>query len=411
MSIFLAEQKFHEIAPPVDYSFIPVWAVFLGSFVALCLLGAIVWFFVRKPKPQLPPKTPREMALEELDGIANEIDTADPYQFSIRVSDVLRGYVTHQYGLPLTRQTSIEFLTALAKTKSFSENEKSLLEDFLNRCDLIKFARYEATSADSRLLLVEASGIDIMLVLDVSGSMLTKDFTIGGDRATRLDAIREVTRKFIEGRPNDRIGIIAFAGRPYVVSPMTLDHDWLMQNLERVRIGLVEDGTAIGSAIASAANRLNDKHSKSRAIVLLTDGANNAGKISPNTAAEAVKALKIHFYAIGAGINGIAPPPIFTHRGPMTDMLGNLLYQNQRVEFNEAGLRQVAQIAGGQFFRATDTKSLEEIYGDIDKMEKSTVAVKKYQEYRDLFPMCIASACGLLVAQLLLFQTIWKKLP
>jgi Ca-activated chloride channel family protein len=261
------------------------------------------------------------------------------------------------------------------------------------------------------LTQVEASGIDIMLVLDVSGSMLTKDFTIGGDRATRLDAIREVTRKFIEGRPNDRIGIIAFAGQPYVVSPMTLDHDWLLQNLERVRIGLVEDGTAIGSAMASAANRLNDKHSKSRVIVLLTDGENNMGKISPDTAAEAVKALKIHFYAIGAGINGIAPAPIFTHRGPMTDMLGNLLYQNQRVEFNEAGLRQVAKIADGMFFRATDTKSLEQIYSDIDKLEKSTVSVKKYQQYRDLFPLCIMSGVGLLVAQLLLSQTIWKKLP
>ena len=261
------------------------------------------------------------------------------------------------------------------------------------------------------LTQIEASGIDIMLVLDVSGSMLTKDFTIGGEQATRLDAIRQVTQKFIEGRPNDRIGIIAFAGRPYVVSPMTLDHDWLLQNLERVRIGLVEDGTAIGSAMASAANRLNDKHSKSRVIVLLTDGENNAGKISPTTAAEAVKALKIHFYAIGAGINGIAPAPIFTHRGPMTDVLGNLLYQNQRVEFNEAGLRQVAQIADGQFFRATDTKSLEQIYNDIDKLEKSTVAVKKYQQYRDLFPFCVMSGCGLLVAQILLSQTIWKKLP
>lgn len=261
------------------------------------------------------------------------------------------------------------------------------------------------------LTQVEASGIDIMLVLDVSGSMLTKDFTIGGDEATRLDAIREVTRKFIDGRPNDRIGIIAFAGRPYVVSPMTLDHDWLMQNLERVRIGLVEDGTAIGSAMAAAANRLNDKQSKSRVLVLLTDGENNAGKISPNTAAEAVKALKIHFYAIGAGINGVAPAPIYTSRGPMTDALGNIYYQNQRVEFNEAGLKQVAQIADGKFYRATDTKSLEQIYGDIDKLEKSTVAIKKYQEYRDLFPICVMSGCGLLVAQLLLSQTIWKKLP
>jgi Ca-activated chloride channel homolog len=261
------------------------------------------------------------------------------------------------------------------------------------------------------LTQVEASGIDIMLVLDVSGSMLTKDFTIGGEQATRVDAIREVTRKFIEARPNDRIGIIAFAGRPYVVSPMTLDHDWLLQNLERVRIGLVEDGTAIGSAMAAASNRLNDKHSKSRAIVLLTDGENNAGKIPPNTAAEAVKALKIHFYAIGAGTNGIAPVPIFTQRGPATDAMGNIYYENRPVEFNEAGLKEVAKIADGQFYRATDTKSLEAIYRDIDKMEKSTVSVKKYQQYRDLFPLCIMSGCGLLIGQILLSQTIWKKLP
>ena len=263
------------------------------------------------------------------------------------------------------------------------------------------------------LTQVEASGIDIMLVLDVSQSMLTKDFSVGGDRATRVEAIREVTRRFIEARPNDRIGIIAFAGHPYVVSPMTLDHDWLLQNLDRVRTGLVEDGTAIGSAIASAANRLNDKRSKSRAIVLLTDGENNAGKIPPTTAAEAVKALQIRFYAIGAGINGIAPAPVFDQRTgkPFTDMFGNIMYQNQRVEFNEAGLKEVARIADGQFFRATDTKSLEQIFQDIDKLEKTTVAVKKYQQYRDLFPACIMAGCGLLVAQILLSQTIWKKLP
>jgi Ca-activated chloride channel homolog len=263
------------------------------------------------------------------------------------------------------------------------------------------------------LTQVEASGIDIMLVLDVSQSMLTKDFSVGGDRATRVEAIREVTRRFVEARPNDRIGIIAFAGHPYVVSPMTLDHDWLLQNLDRVRTGLVEDGTAIGSAIASAANRLNDKRSKSRAIVLLTDGENNAGKIPPTTAAEAVKALQIRFYAIGAGINGIAPAPVFDQRTgkPFTDMFGNIMYQNQRVEFNEAGLKEVARIADGQFFRATDTKSLEQIFQDIDKLEKTTVAVKKYQQFRDLFPACIMAGCGLLVAQILLSQTIWKKLP
>jgi Ca-activated chloride channel homolog len=258
---------------------------------------------------------------------------------------------------------------------------------------------------------VEASGIDIMLVLDVSGSMLIKDFTIGGESATRVDAIREVTRKFIEGRPNDRIGIIAFAGRPYVVSPMTLDHGWLIENLDRVKIGLVEDGTAIGSAMASAANRLTDKKSKSHVLVLLTDGENNAGKIPPKTAAEAVKALKIHFYAIGAGINGIAPAPIYTSRGPLTDAEGNILYQNEQVEFNETGLREITQIADGKFFRATDTKSLESIYHDIDQLEKSTVSVKKYQEYRELFPLCIMGGAGLLIGQILLSQTLWKKSP
>lgn len=263
------------------------------------------------------------------------------------------------------------------------------------------------------LTQVQASGIDIMIALDVSGSMLIKDFTVGGDPATRVDAVREVTRKFIENRPNDRIGLIAFAGRPYVVSPMTLDHDWLLQNLDRLRVGLVEDGTAIGSGIAAAANRLNDSKSKSHVLVLLTDGENNSGKIPPNTAAEAIKALHIHFYAIGAGINGVAPVPIFDGRSgrPVTDLSGNTLYENAPVHFNETGLKEVAQIGGGKFYRATDTRSLEQIYADIDQLEKSTVSVKKYQEFRDLFPACIMTGCGLLLAQILLSQTLWKKLP
>jgi Ca-activated chloride channel family protein len=263
------------------------------------------------------------------------------------------------------------------------------------------------------LTQVEASGIDIMLVLDVSNSMLTKDFTVGGVEATRLDAVREVTRKFIEARPNDRIGIIAFGTQPYVVSPMTLDHDWLLQNLDRVRIGMIEGSTAIGSAMAAAGNRLSDKHSKSRAAVLLTDGDNNAGKIPPNTAAEALKALHIKLYAIGIGTNGLAPYPMMDSRTgrPVTDAIGNVIYERIPVSFNEAGLKEVARIAEGQFYRATDTKSLESIFGDIDKMEKSTVSVKKYQQYRDLFPLCIMSAVGLLIGQILLSQTIWKKLP
>ena len=155
-ALFVLAEEFHDIAPPVDYSLIPPWLVFVIAFVVLSLLGLVVWWFAQRRKSELPPKPPREITLEELEQIRGEIEIMNPYQFSIRVSDILRRYVTQQYGLPATRQTSIEFLTALAKTSSFSTDEKSLLEDFLNRCDLIKFARYEATTSDSELLLQEA---------------------------------------------------------------------------------------------------------------------------------------------------------------------------------------------------------------------------------------------------------------
>jgi hypothetical protein len=154
--VLLAVDEFHDIAPAVDYSLIPPWLVFVIAFVALSLLGLAVWLFVKRRKPPAPPKLPRTLALEELEQISREIETMSPYQFSIRVSDILRRYVTQQYGVPATRQTSIEFLTAAAKAPSFSADDKSLLEDFLNRCDLIKFAKYEATTSDSQLLLEEA---------------------------------------------------------------------------------------------------------------------------------------------------------------------------------------------------------------------------------------------------------------
>lgn len=152
-------QEFHDIAPPIDYSLVPPWLVFVVTFVTLSLVGLLVWWFARRRKAVSPPKLPREIALEALQRIRQDIERMSPYQFSIRVSDILRKYVTQQHGLPATQQTSIEFLTALATPKAFgiSAEEKSLLEDFLNRCDLIKFARYEATSADSELLFDEAS--------------------------------------------------------------------------------------------------------------------------------------------------------------------------------------------------------------------------------------------------------------
>jgi Ca-activated chloride channel family protein len=250
---------------------------------------------------------------------------------------------------------------------------------------------------------VEASGIDIMLAVDVSRSMLAEDFTIGGERGNRIEAVKQVTQKFIEGRPNDRIGIVAFAGRPYLVSPLTLDHDWLLRNLERLQIGLVEDGTAIGSAIASSANRLKERDSKSKIIVLLTDGDNNSGKISPTTAAEAAHALGIKIYTIGAGTRGYAPVPI--------PMYGQTVYRNVKVEVDEETLKKIAATANGQFYRATDTKSLTQIYEQIDKLEKSVVETKRFTRYRDLFRWFLAPGFSLVMLQLVLGQSILRKVP
>ena len=156
MPIFFAEE-FHDIAPPVDYSLLPAWVVFLAIFVALTLIGLIVWLIARRRPQPPPPRSARDQALERLERIREEIEVVSPYEFSIRVSDILRRYVTEQYNLPVTRQTSVEFLTGLTSSSPFSESDKSLLTDFLNRCDLIKFARYEATIEDSRLLLEEAT--------------------------------------------------------------------------------------------------------------------------------------------------------------------------------------------------------------------------------------------------------------
>jgi len=156
MQIFFAEE-FHDIAPPVDYSLLPTWVVFCAVFLGLSLIGLIVWWIARRPKKAAPEKSAREQALERLERIRGEIELVSPYQFSIRVSDILRRYVTEQYDLPVTRQTSVEFLAGLTSSSPFSEDERSLLADFLNRCDLIKFARYDATIEDSRLLLEEAT--------------------------------------------------------------------------------------------------------------------------------------------------------------------------------------------------------------------------------------------------------------
>lgn len=256
---------------------------------------------------------------------------------------------------------------------------------------------------------IQASGVDIMLVLDVSGSMQSLDYTIGGQPANRIDTVKRLTQEFIEARPNDRMGIIAFAGRPYLVSPLTLDHDWLIQNLDRVQIGMVEDSTAIGSAIASAANRLKDRASKTKIIVLLTDGANNAGKVLPLTAAEAAKALGIKIYTIGAGSNGPNNDGLVPF--PMTDPFGRQVIQYVKFDFDEKLLDQVAKLADGKYFRAADTESMSDTFKEIDRLEKTKVAMDKTTDYHDCFHWFLLAAALLIAAEALLSQTLWRRLP
>ncbi|MEY4950449.1 MAG: hypothetical protein RL698_2660 [Pseudomonadota bacterium] len=251
---------------------------------------------------------------------------------------------------------------------------------------------------------VEASGIDIVLAIDVSGSMAALDFQSEGKPGSRLDAVKKVVEDFVAGRPNDRLGLVAFAGRPYLVSPLTLDHDWLVRGLERLRIGLVEDGTAIGSGIASSVNRLRDRRAKSRVVILLTDGVNNSGKVSPLTAADAARALGVRVYTIGAGTRGEAPMPI-------VDRFGRQRIVMTPVDVDEETLQKVAETTGAKFFRATDTDSLRRIYEEIDQLEKTTETMKHFEEYRELFPWAILGALSLLCLEALRAASTRRELP
>lgn len=251
---------------------------------------------------------------------------------------------------------------------------------------------------------VTANGIDIVLGLDVSGSMQALDFAIGNRRVNRIAVVKSVVSKFIDERINDRIGIIAFAGAPYLVSPITLDHGWLQQNLERVDIGAVDDGTAIGSAIAAGVNHLRATPAKSKVLILLTDGMNNAGKIPPIAAAEAAKAMGVKIYTIGVGVRGKAPIPV-------RDDAGNVHVIMAKVDVDEKTLQAVAQETGGRFYRATDTGSLEAIYEQINQFEKSAQTVQKFAYAEELYPRALIPALAMLSLGVVLQLTRFRRLP
>jgi Ca-activated chloride channel family protein len=251
---------------------------------------------------------------------------------------------------------------------------------------------------------VTANGIDIVLGLDVSGSMQALDFKIDHQRVNRIEVVKSVVSKFIDERPDDRIGLIAFAGAPYLVSPITLDHDWLQQNLERVTIGGTDDGTAIGSAIAAGVNRLRLTPAKSKVVILLTDGVNNTGKISPLAAAEAARAMGVKIYTVGVGVRGDAPIPV-------RDAAGNTRLIMAKVDVDEKTLQAVADETGGKFYRATDTDSLQKIYEQINRFEKSAQTVQKFERTEELYPWALIPSLAILGLSLTLQHTRLRRLP
>lgn len=247
-------------------------------------------------------------------------------------------------------------------------------------------------------------GIDIVLAVDISGSMRSEDFTLENKRANRLEVVKSVVKDFVAQRQGDRIGLVLFSARPYTQCPLTLDHGWLLQNLDRATIGMIEDGTAIGSAVATAAGRLEHSEAESKVIILLTDGQNNAGKISPSTAAEAAAALGITVYTIGAGTRGMAPYPA-------RDPFGRLVYRPVQVDIDEETLQQIADTTGGAYFRATGTDSLKNIYDTINQLERTTFTAPRYLDYDEVYPWLVIPALLLLGIEAGLSHTVLRKLP
>ena len=242
-------------------------------------------------------------------------------------------------------------------------------------------------------------GIDIMLAIDVSGSMLARDF-----KPDRITAAKEVAGSFIADRYGDRIGLVAFAGEAFTQSPLTTDQSTLQTLLARIRSGLIEDGTAIGNGLATAINRLRESEAKSKVIILLTDGVNNRGEIAPLTAAEIAKAQGIRVYTIGVGTEGMAPYPAI-------DMFGNITFVNQKVEIDEKTLTAISDMTGGKYFRATDKAKLKAIYDEINQLEKSKVEVTEHISYHELYLAWVLAALGLLLAEFLLSNLVLKRIP
>jgi len=265
---------------------------------------------------------------------------------------------------------------------------------------IVALARPQIGRSESK---VKTEGIDIVLVLDISGSMQAMDYEKNGRPASRVLAVKDVVREFIHDRPNDRIGLVVFGTHAYVASPLTLDHDWLDRNLDRVKIGLVEGNTAIGAGLGTGVNRLRDTKAKSKVVVLLTDGGENVPNPPAREAAKAAKEFGVRVYTIGAGSGTHQPVPVADEQGRL---LGYIT-----ADLDEDLLRDIANTTGGKYFRAADTASLKETYAQIDKMEKHEIETVKYEEWTELFHWFLLPGLGCLALAVTLENTRLRRLP
>lgn len=262
---------------------------------------------------------------------------------------------------------------------------------------VIVLARPQSGQKESQ---VQTEGVDIILAMDVSSSMLAEDFK----PKNRLEAAKLVAGDFIRGRSNDRIGLVVFAAESFTQCPLTLDYGIVLQFLERVSTGMIDDGTAIGMAIGNCVNRLKDSKAKSKVVILLTDGRNNRGELDPITAAKVAQAFDIRIYTIGAGKRGEALYPI-------NDPLFGKRYMRAPVQIDEELLKNIAEITGAQYFRATDKTSLEQIYAEIGEMEKTKIEVTEYTRYSELFLPYLLAALVFIVLEIFLANTKFRKIP
>ena len=336
---------------------------------------------------------------------------ASPYALLLLLLVPVLLYLRHQpqYTVAL-RYSSIADLAALAP--SLATRLRWVLPCLRTLALVLCILALARPQRGIEAITISSEGIAILMAVDISGSMAALDLQVDGRQSSRLDAVKQTFRSFVgggknlSGRDGDLIGMVTFARYPDSICPLTLDHDALLSLLDQVDIVSVpeEDGTAIGEGIALGVERLKDSTAKSRVMIVLTDGVNNAGDTEPLQAAQIAKALGIKIYTIGAGTRGMAMMPV---RGPN----GQTVLQRMPVDIDERTLTEIATLTGGQYFRATDGVALQAIYAEIDRLEKSTNVTEHYQQYAELFPLILLPGLGCLVLEMVLVNTRFRKIP